>query len=125
MVVLCAPAVACQKENPVDTDIYAVASENCRTVCYIVDGAAYSTTIHDDTAWADLLRNMAALAKEGHNVTLWKISATTHGEKKTVTYTTDNEDDAIKWAAKMTDEGYVVHISYDSKTGIWTCIAVK
>jgi hypothetical protein len=35
------------------------------------------------------------------------------------------EAEANDWSNKMTKDGYVVTISYDKNTGIYTCIAIR
>ena len=126
--VLCVAAAGCQKEtiNPTGNDV--VVNENIRMVTYTVDGVTHRVTLLNDEAWMAFIRSLTDLAKNGHSVTFLNETAnanTMSSTKEKVVYTTDNEDDANKWAAKMADQGYTVSVIYDSETGIYTCTAIK
>ena len=68
---------------------------------------------------------MMALARQGYNVVIYSGNRTVGAStKEIVTFTTTDEDEAKQWAKDMTNQGYDVQISYEPKTGIWTCIAM-
>ena len=70
---------------------------------------------------------MFALAEEGYSVSFRDIESTNvvRCTKEIVTYTSRNKNEAIAWADAMEKDGYEVHISFDSTTGVYTCTAVK
>ena len=126
--VLCVAAAGCQKEtiNPTGNDV--VVNESIRTVTYTVDGVTHRVTLLNDEAWMAFIRSLTDLAKNGHSVTVVNEDAyanSVSSTKEKVIYTTDDQNDANKWAAKMIDQGYVVTIEYDPQTGIYTCTAIK
>lgn len=120
-------AVSCQKENIIDETAFVEESGARYTVRYTVDGVIRRITLVGDEAWRDFLNRMFAMAEEGHKVSFCKEEATSRvvSFKNVVTYTTKNHDDAYGWADKMIDEGYIVTISYDRETGVYTCEAIK
>lgn len=126
--VLCVAAAGCQKETVKTFADETIVNENIRMVIYTIDGVTHHITIRGDDAWMDFIHIMAELSKEGHSVN-FKSETTdataTPQNKEKITYTTDDQDDVEKWAAKMVEQGYFVTIDYDSKTGIWTGTAVK
>lgn len=67
------------------------------------------------------------MAKEGHKVSCYDESKReqTYGAKEKVTYETTNKTDAYKWVDKMIGEGYEVDLTYDEKTGMYTCTATR
>lgn len=70
---------------------------------------------------------LTALARQYGSVSVYseESCSQTASSKEVLTYTTTNENDAADWAKAKTKEGYEVTISYNSKTGVFTCIAVK
>ena len=73
----------------------------------------------------EFLHNMLALAKEGYRVRIRQTTAAIGMSKEIVTFTTTNEAEAHAWSKQMIKQGYEVDITYDAKTGIYTCIAIK
>ena len=74
----------------------------------------------------NFFERMIALAREGYEVTIFSnVPFSPNSSKETVTFTTSDADEATIGAKNMYDNGYTVTISYDKKTGIYTCIAVK
>ena len=67
------------------------------------------------------------MAKEGHKVSCYDESKReqTYGAKEKVTYETTDENSARKWIDKMIGEGYEVQLTYDEKTGMYTCTAER
>lgn len=92
---------------------------------YSVDGAVYDESLNDEKDIYAFWQHIFALVREGHEVDVFAGSTTNNvsSAKDVVTYTTKSEEDALKWAEKMTDNDYHVHISF--KDGVYTCTAVK
>lgn len=67
------------------------------------------------------------MAKEGHKVSCYDESKReqTYGAKEKVTFTTTSEAEAKEWMKKMIKDGYIVIISKDEKTGMYTCTATR
>ena len=67
------------------------------------------------------------MAKEGHKVSCYDESKReqTYGAKEKVTYETTNEAEANKWMYEMVEAGYKVQLTYDEKTGMYTCTATR
>ena len=120
-------ATSCQKENEFDKTPIEVGRNTIYRVCYSIDGKIYQLTLIGDDAWHDFLNRMFALAEEGHTVTFnnENVTSQTVSAKDVVTYTTTNKDEALSWAERMGNDGYVVTIKYDKGTGVYTCIAEK
>lgn len=120
-------AVSCQKENIVDQTSIVAENGSIYKVRYSIDGTTHHFTIVGYDAWHDFLNWMLALAEEGHRVSFQKedVERQTDSAKTTVVYTTTNHDDAYKWVDKMSDEGYEVTVEFDSRTGIYTCTAIR
>ena len=120
-------AVSCQKENIIDETSIVAENNKVYTVSYTVDGVTHQLTLVGDDAWHDFLNRMFVLAEEGHEVTFRNEETASRivSAKEVVTYSTKNRDEAFSWAEAMIDEGYAVTISFDKKTGVYTCEAVK
>lgn len=120
-------AVSCQKENIINETAIVAENGNIYTVSYTVDGVTRQLTLVGEEAWQAFLHHMLALAEEGHVVSFRNEEAASRGvpSKETVTYTTNNSEEAIHWADKMTGQGYSVTIEFDRETGIYTCTATK
>ncbi len=127
MMVLGTLAVGCQKEQLSITPNIVAEDAAVYTLNYYVDGVLYTVTLQGEQALDEFMRNLFALANEGHKVSVRNGNAGNQilSSKETVVYTTTDEDDAKAWAKAMVKEGYVVDIEFDSKTGIYTCTAVK
>lgn len=120
-------AVSCQKENINDETSIVAENDTVYTVSYSVDGVTYQITLTGDDAWHDFMNRMFALAEEGHEVSFRneETASSIVSAKEVVTYSTKNRDEAFSWAETMAYEGYTVTISFDKKTGVYTCEAVK
>lgn len=127
MMVLGTLAVGCQKEQLSITPNIVAEDAAVYTLNYYVDGVLYTVTLQGEQALDEFLRNLFALANEGHKVSVRSGNAGNQilSSKETVVYTTTDEDDAKAWAKAMVKQGYVVDIEFDSKSGIYTCTAVK
>lgn len=120
-------AVSCQKENIIDETSIVAENGKVYTVSYTVNGVTHQLTLVGDNAWHDFLNRMFVLAEEGHEVTFRNEETASRivSAKEVVTYSTKNRDEAFSWAEAMIDEGYSVTISFDKKTGVYTCEALK
>ncbi len=118
--VLSIMAAGCQKENQIEPGQTTTVA-TVQTTTYSVDGETFSTT-EERTA---LLERLLALAREGYTVTLLQNNNGVHSTKEQVIFTTTDPNEAAQWADQMYHQGYEVTISYDKKTGVYTCIAVK
>lgn len=126
-IILCMAAVSCQKENisnPISINAEITSSQN---VSYMIDGTTYQIILHNQAEWDAFIQRMLALARNGHSIVLsnGESVATVSSTKEIVTFTTDDENEANAWATEMIKDGYSVTITFDKKTGIYTCIAVK
>lgn len=118
-------ATGCQKENIVLTEPSAIENAIVQSVCYSVNGIPGQASLANDSDWDAFLDRMMALARQGYNVVIYSGNRTVGAStKEIVTFTTTDEDEAKQWAKDMTNQGYDVQISYEPKTGIWTCIAM-
>ena len=120
-------AVSCQKENESDYSMAIAEGNNVYNVCYSVDGVTFRISLLGDEAWKDFVERMIALAEEGHKVSFRNENASfrTISNKETVTYVTTSHDDAYAWAEKKGREGYDVTVLFDTRTGKYTCIAIR
>jgi len=117
-------AAGCQKELPVVAESSVANSDIIAS--YSAGAMNGSVNLPDEQAWDDFLDKMFALAREGFQVTIsTNPFSHTNQTKDVVTFTTTDEAEAKHWTKQMANEGYEVNISYDNKTGIYTCTAVK
>ena len=119
--------VSCQKENLVETATQSVENNATRTIRYTVNGTAYRQVIHTDEDLDALMFTLFALVREGYTVRMMDENNTFSetSVKVTETYTTKIEKEAKTWAKEKMMDGYVVTITYNEQTGIYTCIATK
>lgn len=120
-------AVGCQKETMYNESNAPEQISSIRKIIYFIDGVEYRTTLRGNFEWQQFVAQMLSLAREGHSVSFFNenTSFSNSDEKDVVTYNTENEDDANRWAAEMSDLGYTVRIEYDKVTHIYTCTAIK
>lgn len=125
--VLSLMAVGCQKETIVEPNTGMQQTMNVRTVTYSIDGVTQQIVIRGDEAWRDFLKQLTALARQGHRVQFRceESRATTSTTKEVVTYTTTSEEDATSWCNIMSENGYEVELYYDEKNGKFVCTARK
>ncbi|MBQ8703986.1 MAG: hypothetical protein IJ524_06390 [Bacteroidales bacterium] len=119
---------ACQKEPMVNLQSTTIYESGTINASYTVDGITYHASFTDNDEWQAFLDLLFTWAEEGRNVSFYNAdphSSIVKQDRKIVTYTTDNKEEAKRWAGAMEKEGYVVHIDYDATTGIYTCTAVK
>jgi hypothetical protein len=125
LAVLSLAAVGCQKENIVEPSTHIQQNVSVRNITYNIDGISYHCTIKSDKNWNVFIDWMISLAKEGHTVSFHNDD--THiasgFTKDVVTYVTTDEKKANEWSNKMIDNGYNVTITYDPRTGEYTCVA--
>ena len=127
LAVLSIAAVGCQKEPIVEPTMQFQQNVNIRNVTYTIDGVTFFATVRGEQNWHDFIDRLLALAKEGHKVSFRNNDACSNNPstKEVVQYVTTDPDDADKWCAIMTDNGYDVEIEYDSRTGRFICTATK
>ena len=117
-------ATACQKENDI-TPLGTEQTSETLQVVYAINGEVYHATL-SESEWDAFVERMLALARKGYEVTFARnTSSLSSQSKEVVTFVTEIEQEAHAWANDMIDQGYSVTISYDKKTGKYTCIATK
>ena len=112
----------CTKENVAGDTHDGVATSS---VTYLVGGQQYYSNPQTDEDWSAFFDRMFALVEEGHTVQFWRSGVQTFSTKEKVTYTTTSLADAKAWCAQKMEEGYIVTMTYDQSTGVYTCIAVR
>lgn len=76
-----------------------------------------------DIDMMSLEQDIRRWVEDGYTVVI--NNGQTPGIKGTETFTTDNWDDAFRWATDMEKKGYSVSIKQNKDTGIYTCTAIK
>jgi hypothetical protein len=128
LAVLSVAAVSCQKENLVPSTPAEVITDNQAVYIYQyeVNGIRSRITLRGEAERADFINRMLALAQEGNTVSFFdEAKAHQSLSKETVTFTTKDKNEAYVWAADMSLAGYQVSVSYDKKTGIYSCSATR
>ena len=126
LAVLSLAATGCQKENVLPT-IGGGIEQTTGTilVTYSINGEIFQATL-SESEWDAFLERMIALAREGYEVSFSKNrSSLTSQSKEKVTFVTTSQQEAIAWSSNMVDQGYEVTITFDKKTGVYTCVAEK
>ncbi len=121
---MCMTASGCQKENMVEPQNI-VSDVTYKSVYYTVDGVTAHVSFVSEESWNEFIDWMIALAEEGHRVSFRNANHECGLTKEVVTYTTKDHDDAHRWACQMEEAGYEVVIDFNSKTGVYTCTAIK
>ena len=117
-------ATGCQKENMLPLSGNEQTMETIQVV-YSINGEVFLTTL-SESEWDAFLERMMALAREGYEVSFSKNrSSLTSQSKEIVTFVTTSEQKAHAWSNEMLNQGYEVTISYNQKTGEYTCIATR
>ena len=117
-------ATGCQKENMLPLSGNEQTMETIQVV-YSINGEVFQTTL-SESEWDAFLERMMALAREGYEVSFSKNrSSLTSQSKEIVTFVTTSEQKAHAWSNEMLNQGYEVTISYNHKTGEYTCIATR
>ncbi len=117
-------ATGCQKENVLPLSGSDQTMETIQVV-YSINGEVFQTTL-SESEWDAFLERMMALAREGYEVSFSKNrSSLTSQSKEIVTFVTTSEQKAHAWSNEMLNQGYEVTISYNHKTGEYTCIATR
>lgn len=123
--VLTLAATSCQKEIGVNPMAISEQTSETIDVVYSIDGEVFRITINE-SEWDAFVERMLALAREGYRVSFSKNGdSMVSPRKEIVTFTTTSEEEAHAWANNMANQGYEVTITYDKKTKIYTCEAVK
>lgn len=120
-------STGCQKEDYVESSMTIVDAQCQRIIGYTIDGSQFQVEIRGEQAWLDFLEQMQVLAKEGHEVFFWNEETTGQSSvsKETLTFTTTSEKEATEWCEDKFDHGYKVGMTYDSKKGVYICVAIK
>ena len=120
-------ATGCQKDSMNDLSNRPTEGVSMNIVEYTVGGEVHREVIRSEEEYNALMLRLMALAREGYEVIVWNGNSVRQGNatKDVVVYTTTSESDAVKWAHNMMDNGYEVTISYNNKTGVYTCTAIK
>ena len=118
-------AVSCQKENIVEPGITTGEMQDYISISYMIDDVSMHAVFQDEASWREFLHWLFVLAEEGHEVRFGNSNRVQSLTKKTVTFTTTNQEEAEEWSRGMVKDGYDVSIIYNEKTGIYTCVAVK
>ena len=118
---------ACQKEEMVEHNCHAVENNQTATITYIIDNKSFAVEIRNDREREELFSYLLSMAKEGHKVSCYDESKReqNYGTKEKVTYETTDENSARKWLYEMFEAGYEVQLTYDEKTGMYTCTAIR
>ena len=117
---------SCEKETFVCDKKTTSQMASMQKVTYTVDGMTTQVMVLSDEAWYDFLDWMFALAEEGHRVSFRRGAASERSaSKETVTFTTQDQNEAYDWANMMAHHGYTVQVSFDRTTGIYTCTAIR
>lgn len=118
---------ACQKEEMVEQNCHAVENNQTATITYTIDNKSFAVEIRNDREREELFSFLLLMAKEGHKVSCYDESKReqNYGTKEKVTYETTDENSARKWIDQMFEAGYEVQLTYDEKTGMYTCTAIR
>ena len=123
--VLTLAATGCQKENEFNPLVDSEQTTETIQVVYSINGEVFQTTL-SESEWDAFLERMMALAREGYEVSFSKNrSSLTSQSKEKVTFVTTSQQEAIAWSSNMVDQGYEVTITFDKKTGVYTCVAER
>lgn len=116
-------AMACQKDPLPPQEITMSTSQ--QVIYYRVGSQVYEETLNDELAIRLFWQRIFAMAREGYEVDVFNGSTIGNGAstKEVISYTTESEEDATKWANKKTEEGYLVRVTF--KDGVYTCTAIK
>ena len=118
--------ISCQKD--ISEPINIVRHDSVYNVAYIVNGEYHSATINGKEALHNFMQELFFLAREGNVVSFKDGNSSntyTIGAKEKVTFSTQNQEEAIKWAEYMFNQGYEVTVIFDEETGTYTCIAIR
>lgn len=125
--VLALVAVGCQKEEfaGLTVESQTIAQNAKWQMQYSVDGTVYRTALYSDAEYKDFIYRMLSLAEQGFRVSFFDESKPhqTFAAKDVYTFETTDKDSAFTWASKMEDDGYIVSVSFDTKTGTYICVA--
>lgn len=121
-------AIGCQKENlNVPLMVSEFTETSCSEIVYAIDGETHQISFNSEEEWLAFLDYLFSKAEEGRVVRFTDARTTvcTKQSREIVTHETRDKQDAEAWAESMRKKKYDVYISYDSSTGIYTCIATK
>lgn len=125
LAVLSLAATSCQKTEDFSSNVCSEQTEKTIQAIYSINGEVHQVSL-SESEWDAFVERMLALAREGYEVSFSKNrSSLTSQSKEKVTFVTTDAEEAQKWSHQMTDQGYIVTISYNQGTGEYTCIAIK
>lgn len=125
LAVLSLAATGCQKTDDFFTSVRTEQTTGTIHAIYSINGVVYHATL-SESEWDAFVERMVALAHEGYEVSFSKNGTSlTSQSKEKVTFVTKEEKEAQQWAHNMTNQGYIVTISYNQGTGEYTCVAIK
>ena len=92
---------------------------------YTVDGVIHHQTVPGRQALLELIRQLTALAREGHSVCVWNSAYADNGRhaKEVVTFSTRDKAEADAWTLMMILKGYEVSVTV--KDGVYVCTATN
>ena len=128
LLVLGTMAVSCQKETTNEPQMANAELGTVYTVRYSINGVTYTERLSSEAEFDALLLRLMALSRNGNDVEISNGNYAQCGnatKQQPIIFTTTNENEAIVWTKQKTKEGYTVTVSYDTETGVYTCIAVK
>ena len=128
LLVLGTMAVSCQKETTNEPQMANAELGTVYTVRYSINGVTYTERLSSEAEFDALLLRLMALSRKVYDVEISNGNYAQCGnatKQQPIIFTTTNENEAIVWTKQKTKEGYTVTVSYDTETGVYTCIAVK
>ena len=118
-------AVSCQKTDDINPLVGSEQTSETIHVMYSINGEVFQTTL-SESEWDAFVERMLALAREGYEVSFSKNrSSLISQSKEKVTFVTKDANKAHEWSEAMTDQGYIVTITFDQGTGEYTCVAER
>lgn len=127
LAVLSLANTSCQKENMENSATRETTEQAYaeNSIVYSIDGQTYTASFRTPEEKEAFFLQLMAIARQGHVVNIRSTQRTQSLAKEKVTYQTENPEDAAKWCMKMEHLGYVVSITFDENTGVYTCVAIK
>ena len=119
-------AVSCHKEENILANTMAIENNAKYSITYLIDGVPTTFNTDNDDDVYSLMSQLMDIAASGRFVRVYNQNTTsTIATKETVTYVTTDKTLATTWSAEMVLQGYQVSISYNQRTGEYTCTATR
>jgi len=127
LTVLSLAATSCQKENMENLSTRESTEQTYaeNTVVYSIDGQTYTASFRTPEEKEAFFLQLMAIARQGHVVNIRSTQRTQSLAKEKVTFETGDPEEAARWCMKMEDLGYVVTVTFNEETGVYTCTAIK